>query len=185
MIPRARLLAAWLLVGCCAPQAVHAQANAVVFDGETYLRMHAERQSSGNRVVQFLRKQETFGNWTRSIGYYRYATIGNDPTQAAYDLREAIRAANPDAQTRITLDTVTRDVMIDFLTWPGDGRHMEFTVVRYSWSADGKGLVAFQFSYRFRDPKEEDAPEFIKSRLSWKAQVLEYDMVVVRAAFGD
>jgi hypothetical protein len=180
-----RLLAAALLLLPGVTTPAHGPLTAVVFDGETYVRVHAERQSSGNRIVQFLREPETFENWTQAIAYYRYATIGNDPTQAAYALRDSVRAANPDAQPRIVVHSVTRDAMVDFLTWPADGRYLEFTVVRYSRSTDGKGMVAFQFSQRFRDATKDDAEKFTKSRSSWKGHALEFDMWKVHATFSD
>jgi hypothetical protein len=180
-----RLLLAALLLPPGVLQHAHGQVNAVVFDGETYVRMHSERQSSGDRVLRFLREAETLENWTRAIGYYRYATMGNDPLRAAYALRDIIKTANPDAQARILLHTVTTDAIVDFLTWPADGRYVEFNVVRYAKSADGNGLLAFQFSHRFRDARKDYAEQFKNNRLSWRSQAVDFDMAKVQAAFGD
>jgi len=180
-----RLLAAALLLLPGVTTPAHGPLTAVVFDGETYVRVHAERQSSGNRTVQFLREPETFENWTQAIAYYRYATIGNDPTQAAYSLRDSVKAANPDARARIVVHSVTRDALIEFQTWPANGRHREFTVVRYSRSTDGKGLVAFQFSHRFPGAMKDAVEHFDKKWVSWNSQALEFDIWKVHATFGD
>lgn len=184
MYRQRHLLAAALMLLAGALPPARAQ-DSVVFDGERYIRMHRERQSPGDRMVQFVREPETLENWTQAIGYYRYRTKGNDPTRAAYELRDIVKAANPDAETGILLHTVTRDALIEFLTWPADGRHREFTVVRYSRSADGNGLVAFQFSHRFPGAMKDAVEHFDKKWVSWNSQALEFDIWKVHATFGD
>ena len=178
-----RLLAALLLLAG-ALQAAPAQ-DSIVFDGERYAKVHSERQSEGNRMVQFVREPETLGNWTRSVAIYRYTTIGNDPTRAAVELRDSVKAANPDAQARLIVHSVTRDAIVDFLTWPPDGRYMEFNVMRYAKDPGGKGLVGLRFAHRFRDARKELSRQFNESRLSWRSQVLEFDLAKILAALAD
>lgn len=181
---RRRLLAATLLLLAGALQPVLAQ-DSVVFDGERYVRVHAERQSPGDRMAQFVPAAESLENWTRSIAIYRYTTLGNDPTRAAVELREAVKEANPDAQARLLVHSVTRDAMLDFLTWPPDGSYLELNVVRYAPDASGKGLVALRFVHRFRDARKELSEAFNDRRTSWKSQVLEFDMEKLAAALAD
>jgi hypothetical protein len=178
------LLAAALLLLAGALQAAQAQ-DSVVFDGERYVRVHAERQLPGDRMAQFVPEGETLENWTRSIAIYRYTTLGNDPTRAALELRDSVKAANPDAQARLLVHSVTRDAMLDFLTWPPDGSYLEFNVMRYASDAGGKGLVALRFVYRFRDARRELSKEFNEKRASWKSQVLEFDMGKLAAVLAD
>jgi len=171
-----RLLAAALLILCGAPQPAWAQVS-VVFDGERYLRMHRETQSPGDRMAQFVREFETLGDWTRSVAIYRYTTLGSDPTRAALELRDRLKEANPDAQSRLLVHSVTRDAIIDFLTWPPDGRYLELSVMRYAKDPGGKGLIAFRFTHRFQDARKEDAAQFTEKRLGWRNQVEAFDLV--------
>lgn len=179
----ARLLAA-LLILCGAPQPAPAQ-DSVVFDGERYARVHRERQSDGDRMVQFVREPETLENWTRSIAFYRYTTIGNDPARAAVELRDSVNTANPDAPARMIVHSVTRDAVVDFLTRPRDGRYLEFNVMRYAKDSGGNGLVALRFAHRFRDAGKELSGQFDKNRLSWRSQVMEFDLAQIQAALAD
>lgn len=181
---RYRCLLAALLLLAGAPQPAPAQ-DSVVFDGERYARVHRERQSDGNRMVQFVREPETLENWTQSIAIYRYTTIGNDPTRAAAELRDSVNSANPDAQAHLIVHSVTRDAIVDFLTRPGDGRYLEFNVMRYAKDSGGKGLVAFRFAHRFRGAAKELSEQFNKSRLSWSNQVMEFDLAQIHAALAD
>lgn len=184
MVRRRRLLAAALVLLTGALQPARAQ-DSVVFDGERYIRMHRERQSPGDRMAQFVREFENLGDWTRSVAVYRYTTLGNDPTRAALDLRDRLKAANPDAQSHLLVHSVTRDAIIDFLTWPPDGRYLELNVMRYAKDPDGKGLIAFRFTHRFQDARKEDAAQFTEKRLGWRSQVEEFDLTKGLAALGD
>ena len=184
MLRRRRLVAAVLLLLAGALQPAGAQ-DSVVFDGERYVRVHAEKQSPGDRMAQFVPATESLENWTRSIAIYRYTTLGNDPTRAALELHDAVKAANPEAQTRLLVHSVTRDAMLDFLTWPPDGSFLELNVMRYAPDASGKGLVALRFVHRFRDARKELSEAFNERRASWKSQVLEFDMEKLAAILGD
>ena len=181
---RYRCLLAALLLLAGAPQPAPAQ-DSVVFDGERYARVHRERQSDGNRMVQFVREPETLENWTRSIAFYRYTTIGSDPLRAATELRDSVEAANPDAQAHLIVHSVTRDAIVDFLTRPADQRYRELNVMRYAKDSGGNGLVAFRFAHRFRDAGQELSEQFSKNRLSWRSQVMEFDLEKILAALGD
>src|SRR5262245_56972751 len=181
---RRRLLATALLLLSGAPRLARAQ-QAIVFDGERYVRVHRERQTAGDQFVQFVRAAETLENWTQSIAIYRYTALGNDPTRAALDLRESVRAANPDAQARIVVHTVTEDAILDFLTWPPDGRHLEFNVMRYAKDGRGKGLVALRFVRRFNEARKELSGEFNERRLTWIGQVAEFDLITIHGVLAD
>jgi hypothetical protein len=180
-----RLLIAGLLLLSGMLQPAYGQENAVIFDGERYARVHREKQSDGDRMVQFVREPETLENWTRSLAFYRYTTIGNDPARAAAELRDNVKAANPDTQARMIVHSETRDATVDFLTRARDGRYLEFNVMRYAMDSGGKGLVAFRFAHRFRGAAKELAEEFNKSQLSWRSQVMEFEMAKIQAALGD
>jgi hypothetical protein len=181
MKPGRRLLAALLLLAG-APQPAPAQDNVVVFDGERYARVHRERQSDGARMAQFVREPETLEHWTRSVAIYRYTKLGDDPTRAALETRDSVMAANPDAQARLVIHSVTRDAILDFLTWPPDGSYLELNVMRYAKDAGGKGLLGFRFVHRFSNARKEDAKAFTARRLSWRDQVMEFELAKMRAA---
>jgi hypothetical protein len=184
MVRQRRLLAAALLLLAGVLQPARAQ-DSVVFDGERYIRMHREVQSPGDRMAQFVRPFETLGDWTRSVAIYRYTTLGNDPTRAALELRDRLKEANPDAQSRLLVHSVTRDAIIDFLTWPPNGRYLELNVMRYAKDPGGKGLIAFRFTHRFQDARKEDAAQFTEKRLGWRSQVEAFDLTKGLAALGD
>jgi hypothetical protein len=184
MRSRRRLVAAALLLLAGALSTARAQ-DSVVFDGERYIRMHREMQVPGDRMAQFVRPFENLGDWTRSVAIYRYTTLGDDPTRAALDLRDRLKEANPDAQSRLLVHSVTRDAIIDFLTWPPDGSYLELNVMRYAKHPGGKGLMAFRFTHRFRDARKEDAAQFTEKRLAWRSQVEEFDLTQDFAALGD
>lgn len=179
---RPLLTALLLLAG--APQAAPAQ-DSVVFDGERYARVHRERQSDGDRMVQFVREPETLENWTRSIAFYRYTKIGNDPARAAAELRDSMKAASSGAQAHMTVHSVTRDAIVDFLTRPADRRYLEFNVMRYAKDSGGNGLVAFRFAHRFRDTGKELSGQFNERRHSWRGQVEQFDLAKILSALSD
>ena len=181
---RRRLVAAMALLAA-APRPARSQQQAIVFDLERYVRVHRERQSSGDQIVQFVPEGETLADWTRSIAIYRYTALGDDPARAALELRESVRAANPDAQSRIQVHTVTDDAVLDFLTWPPDGRYLEFNVMRYAKVARGKGLVALRFVYRSADARKELSEQFKESRLSWVRQVADFDLIAIYAVLDN
>ena len=159
--------------------------DSLVFDGERYVRVHRERQSPGDRMAQFVRERETLENWTQSIAIYHYTKLGDDPTQAALSLRDSVKAANPEAQARLVVHSVTRDATLDFLTWPPDGSYLELNVMRYAKDAGGKGLLGLRFVHRFRDARKEDAKAFTSKRLSWRDQVMEFELAKMLAALSD
>jgi hypothetical protein len=180
-----RLLIAGLLLLSGVLQPAYGQENTVIFDGERYARVHRERHSAGDRMVQFVREPETLENWTQSIAIYRYTTIGNDPTRAALELRDSVGAANPDARAHLIVHSVTHDATVDFLTRTADRRHLEFNVMRYAKDSSGNGLVAFRFAHRFRDAGQELSEQFSKNRLSWRSQAMEFDLAQILAALRD
>lgn len=182
-MPRVRPFVAALLLTVFL-QPARAQ-ESLVFDGERYVRVHRERQSPGDRMAQFVRERETLGNWTQSIAIYHYTKLGDDPTQAALELRDGVKAANPDAQAHLVVHSVTRDAILDFLTWPPDGSYLEFNVMRYAKDAAGKGLLAFRFVHRFTDARKEDAKAFTSKRLLWRDQVMEFGLAKMLAALAD
>ena len=75
-------------------------------------------------------------------------------------------------------------VLIDFLTWPPDGRFMEFNVFRLARSADGKAVVSLQLAYRFRDATANGAENLKRVRDAWIRQATAFDMRNAHAALG-
>ena len=60
---------------------------------------------------------------------------------------------------------------------------MEFNVLRFVRSTDGKAVVTLQFAHRFTDSRtKEGADRFRQLRRAWIRQAVNYDMGIVQAA---
>ena len=177
----AQLILVLFLVPC-----VHAQQAAVTFEGEAFAKTYVARSPSGDRLIEFVRESESFEQWTRLIAY-RYQKlpgIGNDPQKLAVQMAKTIKAANPLAQSRVITNEASQEALIDFVTWPPDGKFMEFNVFRYVRSPDGKAIVSLQLAYRFTDATAEGKEKLRRIRESWIAQAVAFDMKGVHAALA-
>lgn len=178
----ARVMLLLLFFGRCAV----AQVSTPVLDGESFTKRFVGQPPNGDRLLEFVREHESFEDWTKLIGY-RYQQlpgIENDPRKMAVGMARAVKAANPQAQSRVAVNERTNEALIDFLTWPPDGRFMEFNVFRLTKSADGKAVVSLQLAYRFRDTTANGAENLKRVRDAWIRQATAFDMRNVHAALG-
>lgn len=160
--------------------------DVVTLDGEPFTKKFVGSPTNGDKLLEFVRASETFDKWTKLVGY-RYQQlprIGNDPKRIAAGMAQAVKAANPQAQSRVIVNEQSNEAIVDFLTWPADGKYMEFNVFRYVKSADGKAVVSLQLAYRFTDESTEGVKKLKKVRDAWISQATAFDMKHVHAALA-
>lgn len=124
----------------------------VTFDNrELYLA--SEEKNDSVRLKEFIPKGETLDHWTRLAGLFEYPR-DNDVKAVVGRFVQAIKQANPDAQSAVIENPQTGDVIIDFVTWPSNHAFVEFNVFLYSKKSGG-GLLAKQYAVRaYGDPTE-------------------------------
>jgi hypothetical protein len=135
------LPAASLLLGI-----LPAGANAVYFDGQTYVKAF-EKKSKTASVTEYLPSGETLKSWNRLVAF-RTMTGTENPKLAAMGLIRALKHSNPQAQSAMFEHPASKDVIVDFVTWPADGSFIEFNIFRYSRQSGGKGLLLQQYAQR-------------------------------------
>lgn len=165
-------------------QCVFAQEASITLDGEPFTKKFVGSPPNGDKLLEFVRENETFDKWTKLVGY-RYQqlpVIGNDPKNAAAGMAQIVKATNPKAQSRVIVNEKTDEAILDFLTWPADQQIIEFNVFRYAKSNDGKAVVSLQLAYRFTDSSPEGIEKFKTVRDAWLKQALAFDMKNVQAA---
>ncbi len=150
----------------------------VVLDGEVFTKKFTGKPPNGDRLIEFVRENETFESWTKLVGfrYQQLPGIANDPKKAAVAMAQVVKMTNPKSQSRVIVSNERSEAIIDFLTWPPDGKYMEFNVFRYAKSADGNAVVSLQFAYRFTDTSHESLEQFKKIRGSWINQSVAFDI---------
>lgn len=158
--------------------------DVVTLDGEPFTKKFVGRPANGGKVIEFVRASETFDKWTKLVGYYYqpFPRFGNDPKKIAAGMAQAVKAANPQAQFRVVVNEQSNEAIIDFLTWPADGKYMEFNVFRYVKSADGNAVVSLQLAYRFTEGSSDAVKNLKKVRDAWINQAASFDMRQVHAA---
>jgi hypothetical protein len=169
-----------ILVTLVGLPAALAQSGTITFDGEEYLKKFVGMPPGRDKLVEYVRKSESFEKWTRLIGfrYQQLAVIDNDPVKVAQAMARTIKAANPQAQSKIIVSEDKAEAIIDFLTWPPDRSFMEFDIFRYARSRDGKAVVSIQFAHRFTDQSPAGMEKFRKLRQSWIQKAATYDMAI-------
>lgn len=170
----------------------------VSVDGEPFTKKFVGRQPNGDRLLELVRDNESFDNWTKLVGY-RYQQLpglGNDPLKFAAFMGQIVKQANPQANFQVLENEKTNEAIIDFLTWPKDQKYMELNVFRFWKSKDGNAVVSLQLAYRFDPSKpaftqesandiERKGRELRERRQSWIKQAAESDTRLVEAAlFG-
>ncbi len=121
-------------VSCTAPQPSHpspiSEATAVVFDGKTLPRVSGD-SSGGAQIAEYLPNGETPETWKTQAAIIRMSGI-NDPKLWALSIMRSLRQANPRVQDALTDLPRSKDVLLDYVTWPPNGSFVEFRVIRIS-----------------------------------------------------
>jgi hypothetical protein len=158
----------------------------LMFEGEPFTKKFIANSPNGDKLIEFVRENESFEKWTKLIGY-RYQQlpgIGNDPIKAAVAMDQILKTVNPKAQSMVFVNDKTNDAIIDFLIWPSDGKLMEFNVFHFVRSNDGNAVVSLQLTYRFTDITVDGIEKFKKIRQAWITQAGAFDMKSIHDALG-
>lgn len=176
-----------LLLLLALTQGVFANEDVVSIDGEAFTNKFVGNPPNDDKLVEFIRKEETFKNWTKLVGYrYQHMPqIENDPRKAALGLEHIVKRTNPKARARVITNKQRSEAIIDFLTWPKDGKYMEFNVFRYVKSTDGKAVVSLQLAYRFTDASPAGIEKFKKVRTDWLKQAVAFDMKRIHTSLSE
>lgn len=168
----ARFLPLMLLLGAQLLQA-EAPAPGLVFDGERYERQFVS-QKADFRLAEYVRPGETVEKWTRLVAVRHFANLNNAENAAAGVIRE-LQRREPNARFQFLVKEGGGEAMVDFLARPESGSWVEFNAFRYRKVPGVKGLVAYQFAYRF-ELSDQDATElFKKTRETWLDELRDAD----------
>jgi hypothetical protein len=137
----------------------------IQFDGEVFVQQFTNN-TSDVKLAEYVRPNETLKNWTKLIAVRNFIKL-NDTKSATVDLAKIVQQHNPQAKFQIFTKDDGSEAQIDFLTWPREGKYMEFNVHRYMKVRDYPGLISYQFAYRFSDTSPNAKEAFMKNRQRW------------------
>ena len=162
-------------------QQANAKESAVELDGESFISKFASNPANGDKLLEFIRENETLENWTKLVGY-RYQQlpgVGNDPVKLAQSMAMLLKARGHMSQ--VTENRRLSEAMIDFITGPKNGI-LEFNIFRYAKSADNTGIISLQFAHRFTDTSSASVERILKLRDTWIKQAVAFDMKTIQDA---
>lgn len=165
-------------------QVALAQETAVL-DGELFTKKFVGKPPNGDKLVEVIRENETFENWTKLIGY-RYQQLPgleNDPKKVAVAMVKIARAVNPEARYGVLVSDKDGEAILHFLTWPPGQRFFELNVFRYARSADAKAVVSVQLAYRFTELSEESIKTVNGILTSWINQITRFEIEMPLAPY--
>jgi hypothetical protein len=148
------ILAAWFCVfqTAVALEKSPPKKESVTFD-EKRLYLAVEGDNPGETVKEYLPEGQKLDSWEQLASIREYAQL-DDPKAVAENLVRLLKQQNPSAPHQLVQKQDTREVMVDFVTWPADVSFVEFNVFKYSKKKDG-GLIAQQYALRnYSDPQK-------------------------------
>lgn len=182
-------LIALALLLCMLPPIAHAQ-RIFTIDGEAFTKKFVGHPPHGDKLLEFIRQNETFNKWTKLIGLrsQHLPRVHNDPLSTAVAMARFLKRANPQAPMRIITNKDKSEAILDFLIWPPNGAYLEFDVFRYVQSRNKQTVLSLQMAYRFTDLTKQGQQRFRKQfpkiRASWIKQAAAFDMDTVRTALS-
>lgn len=148
-----RLWLAGLLLGFAMASAP-ASEKTISFDGQTYY-VAFHKADGGKSITEYLPKGQKLDSWVRLVSI-RTLPGEDNPKLAALGLVRTLKYQNPRAQSAMMQHPSSKDVIVDFVTWPQDGKFIEFNIFRYSKLAKNKGLLLQQYAQRAYGDKTND-----------------------------
>lgn len=140
-----RFLLASLSLGLVISSAPAAE-KTISFDGQIYY-VAFHKSDGGKSVTEYLPKGGKLDSWVRLVAI-RTLPGEENPKLAALGLVRTLKLQNPQAQSAMMQHPSSKDVIVDFVTWPQDGKFIEFNIFRYSKLAKNKGLLLQQYAQR-------------------------------------
>ncbi len=155
-----KYLTTLLAVMFCTGTIARSEDNAVPretihFDGQTLI-LASKSGNASESVKEFLLSGENFKSWTKLASIREYPKL-NDPKAVVANLIQMLKQQNPEAPSAVVENPKTKEVIVDFITWPSDQSFVEFNVFKYS-KRDGGGLLAQQYAIR----EYHDTATFLK-----------------------
>jgi len=133
----------------------------ISFDGQTYYVAY-HKAEGGKSITEYLPKGQNLDSWVRLVSV-RTLPGEDNPKLAALGLVRTLKYQNPQAQSAMMQHPSSKDVIVDFVTWPQDGKFIEFNIFRYSKLAKNKGLLLQQYAQRAYGDKTTDFLSSLKS----------------------
>jgi hypothetical protein len=144
-------VAAWTPLAVQAEDANAAKKESVQFDGQRLILSYTVEKADQS-LREFIPENEKLESWTKLASIREYSKL-DDPKKLAIKLLENLKQNNPDAPSRMIVNSKTGEAVIDFVTWAPDNSFIEFNVFKYR-RKHGGGLVAEQFAVRdYKDPE--------------------------------
>lgn len=142
----------------------------IKFDGEVYSNKYTKNSPPIN-LVEYVRKHESLKKWTKLIAVRNYTNLSN-PKDAVTNLAKIVKQHNPKANFQIIQSKDKTEAQIDFLTWPKSLEYMEFNIHRYMKVKGYKGLISYQFAYRFNIKDAKDVKLFKDNKNHWVSEMV-------------
>lgn len=140
---------------------------AVSFDGKTLVKAY-EKAENGASVIEYLPKGETLETWKRLASYLTFSGM-DDPKMLALSMARSVLEKNPNAKHALVEHPRTKDVILDFVTWPPDESFIEFNVFHITRS--GREELQLQ-QYALRAYGKDIQP-FLKSLPAERERLVE------------
>lgn len=163
---------------------VFAQVAPIAFDGELFTKKFVSSPPNGDKLLEYVRENESFEKWTKLVGY-RYQQLpglGNDPKKAAASMSQFIKITNPKASSRVIVDDKNDEALLDFVISSADQKIIELNIFRYAKSTDAKAVVSLQLAYRFSDSSPEGVEKFKSMRDAGLKHAIAFDMKTIQLA---
>lgn len=167
-------------------------------DGEALAKRSVAKPANGDKLLEFIREEESFENWTKLVAYryQRLPGLSNDPIKYAFAMEQMIKQVNPAAPVKVSRNEKSSEAILDFLTWPKDQSYMELNVFRFGKSKDGTAVVSIQLASKFVPAKliwsqdsvneyERQVKVIRERRQSWIKQATEVDLQLIEAELSN
>jgi hypothetical protein len=164
-----------------------ANAEVVTFNGETFPKKAVSQSPTGEKLIEFVRENETFDKWTKLLAYRYYPAAANntDPVKAATIMAQIVNTKNKNTKAVPRANPTKDNAILNFYQWPADKSFTEFNMMRFTKSEDGKAVISLQIAFRLPYVAPEDVETTIVLSPSVGNSLVTYDMKRVSAALAE
>ncbi len=160
---------------------LHAQELSVTFANQRYVKQQ-EDTKPGDVFVSFGLAGETEKNWTKRFLFHSFPDSGDDVAKGVGSMIKWIKQRDNNVPIGVLKKDGSKEIIVDFLLPPGAGDWFQFNVLRYTTAADGEGLVAAHYLFRF-ETGELDGNELKTLRRAAIDAMAHFDMQPIQAYF--
>src|SRR4030095_12597590 len=92
-----------------------ALAQVISVDGERFTKKFVGKPPGGDKLLEFVRENESFEQWTQLVGSrsQQFRGLVNDPVQMAFALAQKVKASNPKAQSSVITNKDKTEAIVD------------------------------------------------------------------------